>query len=751
MRKYFDTILDPRGEPVEKAEIRVTDANGAQVQLYSDNAGAKIGQPVLTNKLGYFEFFVGDGIYTFDIRYSGAPTRLVNSVEIYQDSSQAADIAQLKEDVALLKTALPTLPGATALIVGDRSVMANIVDQPNGQPVYLTESGREGSFVWRLGDYSAQVAADPDQDFYVEADAVGADTGAWVRSYDVAPFLSAPTGSSLIGFTQSITGAVARTVQDKDRDVISVMDFIPEAERAAIRNHTSTYDCTDAFNAALEADAAHSGNDTVLKRKVVVPHGTYVLGTADAANPNGKTVYVRKGQHLSGEGVGCYLNCLGANTNTVPVIQLGPGEGGVDPGGLGAQISGFWVQGGPAGAGVVDTTGQPGWWIDHMFFTSCGIGVLAGGGDGLLSNCQFDEGLTGIFLSEAGNVTIWGCNFYNNNYGVRVVDSRDVEINGNHFEYQKYNSILVGSGDAPSSGGKGIAIRGNSFLLNEQHETFTGFIALGCQNTEVEVLGGNTFRNCAGAAIRCVTGPGNKLLIQDALFDGKKTFDDYTQSTTMIGVDASNMDVTIRGAVFRDLPGQPVVVGGTILTRLAMSDCSFVGNTGGTTEISITNTFVGSSVNLSNIEGDDRLLFNAQADTPISAQGLKRWLDTPVVGDSRTSVKVPVQQSAVIATAIKANAAPSGDVNYRKSSRLVSVYGQDNDGSTAVTQVNTTEVAAFPNISGNPALLPKLDIDIEIGSVGGGTSVNGHPNSGYVVVSWPNSYDSVTYDVQLEV
>jgi hypothetical protein len=37
--------------------------------------------------------------------------------------------------------------------------------------------------------------------------------------------LAASSGSSLVGFTQSGTGAVARTVQDKARDVVSVKDF----------------------------------------------------------------------------------------------------------------------------------------------------------------------------------------------------------------------------------------------------------------------------------------------------------------------------------------------------------------------------------------------------------------------------------------------------------------------------------------------------------------------------------------------
>lgn len=51
--------------------------------------------------------------------------------------------------------------------------------------VYLYEAGREGLFVWKIGNYSAQITADTLQGIYVGAvaDPMGL-TGAWVRSWD---------------------------------------------------------------------------------------------------------------------------------------------------------------------------------------------------------------------------------------------------------------------------------------------------------------------------------------------------------------------------------------------------------------------------------------------------------------------------------------------------------------------------------------------------------------------------------------
>lgn len=46
---------------------------------------------------------------------------------------------------------------------------------------FLTASGRAGLFIWRAGDYSAEIAADTQTGIYVKADAIAATSGAWVR------------------------------------------------------------------------------------------------------------------------------------------------------------------------------------------------------------------------------------------------------------------------------------------------------------------------------------------------------------------------------------------------------------------------------------------------------------------------------------------------------------------------------------------------------------------------------------------
>lgn len=47
----------------------------------------------------------------------------------------------------------------------------------------LTETGREGTFAWKTGDYSTQITADTQEGIYVKATAIASTAGAWVRVY----------------------------------------------------------------------------------------------------------------------------------------------------------------------------------------------------------------------------------------------------------------------------------------------------------------------------------------------------------------------------------------------------------------------------------------------------------------------------------------------------------------------------------------------------------------------------------------
>ncbi|RWI46826.1 MAG: hypothetical protein EOQ93_29300 [Mesorhizobium sp.] len=75
---------------------------------------------------------------------------------------------------------------------------------------YLTEAGREGTFVWKTGDYSAQIAADAQEGIFIKANAVAATAGAWVRVYSRlnVEFFGASASASRADNTTAIQAAV---------------------------------------------------------------------------------------------------------------------------------------------------------------------------------------------------------------------------------------------------------------------------------------------------------------------------------------------------------------------------------------------------------------------------------------------------------------------------------------------------------------------------------------------------------------
>jgi hypothetical protein len=90
-----------------------------------------------------------------------------------------------------------------------RTALAAITGQASGDARYLTESGREGTFVWSTTNLSSAVAADTQQGVYVapSSDTTGA-SGAWVRK-PTAPLHPKHFGAAYDGTTDDATAFAA--------------------------------------------------------------------------------------------------------------------------------------------------------------------------------------------------------------------------------------------------------------------------------------------------------------------------------------------------------------------------------------------------------------------------------------------------------------------------------------------------------------------------------------------------------------
>ncbi|WP_457813221.1 hypothetical protein [Sinorhizobium meliloti] len=67
--------------------------------------------------------------------------------------------------------------------VGTRAIL-KALNTDKDTVAFLKETGREGLFKWRTGDFSAEITADTQEGVYVKADGIASSSGAWVRQYD---------------------------------------------------------------------------------------------------------------------------------------------------------------------------------------------------------------------------------------------------------------------------------------------------------------------------------------------------------------------------------------------------------------------------------------------------------------------------------------------------------------------------------------------------------------------------------------
>lgn len=128
----------------------------------------------------------GTGAVVFQV----APTfinPIVTTQSAGDNSTKAASTAYV--DAAVGNAAIAN---RTALKALDTTIVTRAV---------LVESGREGTFVWKTGNYSSNISTDTQEGVYIKATAVASSSGAWVRigdtwSYNVKWFGATGDGTT---------------------------------------------------------------------------------------------------------------------------------------------------------------------------------------------------------------------------------------------------------------------------------------------------------------------------------------------------------------------------------------------------------------------------------------------------------------------------------------------------------------------------------------------------------------------------
>ena len=279
---------------------------------------------------------------------------------------------------------------------------------------------------------------------------------------EVVADLAGSTGSSTVGFLQSGTGAVTRTVQAKERDAVSVKDY------GAVGNGTT--DDTAAIQAAITAN--YGG-------EIYFPAGTYKITSG---------LTITSGIKLSGSGWGSvikvdstvtrFLPLLAQNLVT-PITGLAIRDLAFD-GSLKCQLD----------AGVIQLNNCVGFAVDHVRVFNAGtpgestsqgvngISFSAGslgstGSQGSITNCLIEATTKGgiNWTSEAVNGYIAGnivrnCTGNTQTPGIQINGGYNVKVIGNSIYGCQGNGVYIatsGTAGTERSSRYGIFVGNHSY------------------------------------------------------------------------------------------------------------------------------------------------------------------------------------------------------------------------------------------------------------------------------------------------
>ena len=226
MQQYQNVLQDKFGNVIVGASVAVyVYGTTTPATIYSGNGtGLLPSNTVTTSSLGEFAFYAANGRYSLSITATNFALENYSDFILYDP----ADIG------AVTASGVAFTPFGTVSATNVQNAIQEVVT-----------------------DLSASSGASTVG--FAPTGTIAATTVQTAIS-EVVTDLSASSGSSLVGFLQSGTGAVARTVQAKERDVVSVKDF------GAVGNGIA--DDTAAIQAAITAANA-----------VYFPAGTYLTNT----------------------------------------------------------------------------------------------------------------------------------------------------------------------------------------------------------------------------------------------------------------------------------------------------------------------------------------------------------------------------------------------------------------------------------------------------------------------------------------
>lgn len=280
-------------------------------------------------------------------------------------------------------------------------------------------------------------------------------------------------------------------------------------------------DDTAAFNRATQASDPWSAS---LAKLISVPAGRYRIDG---------TVYIRKGQHLHGDGEPTVIDARRAKGRTF-VLGSGivAGKAQQDPGGAPVQISDLQTLGSAPSEPLIFTDAQ-GFAMRRLFLSAVGTGIHVTGADGLITDILVDQALNGIVLDACQNINISNLITYLANYAITMkTGTHDTTITAAQFCYSKYAALLLFEG---AQAIQNVRVSASSFTMNQQFDTFIGYVH--CRAINAELAFDNcSFRNWPGYAIDQAAGANARFSFANCQFDGRATSTQYNGADSSKGI-----------------------------------------------------------------------------------------------------------------------------------------------------------------------------------------------------------------------
>lgn len=199
MIKYSDSVASALdGRPVYGAQVSTYVDGGGLAPIYADASGTTpLTQPILTNQMGYFEFYIGDGV--FDISVMTGDTEIDRQNITIVDGlalKSRSILVPVNETGAVLPAAANRLGGvlgfdastgaptvfASGDFVGPPGPAMNSYNTANALAASPTSNltAQLGGklFVWTLGDFTGQ----EDGVYIIASTGTPISTGAWIAS-----------------------------------------------------------------------------------------------------------------------------------------------------------------------------------------------------------------------------------------------------------------------------------------------------------------------------------------------------------------------------------------------------------------------------------------------------------------------------------------------------------------------------------------------------------------------------------------